>query len=313
MSVPLVRLLLCVYSVCVIVCLPCRQVNIATQCVMANRINDVNVVMALFKEAAEDYGDSGKNSIAPYLLHGLRVMVDNIFERQDNSIKDLKEDYEKQLDDKQKVIDDKLQVIDDLNCKIIEQGFENDALGQYNRLENIKIHGVEYKGNESVVEITKEIGKYSGVKIEDGDISCGHRLMSKSELDKRAASTNKSDKIPQLIVRFNRRDVKDKLLTACKNIQYNVECPQYLKNVRIYEDVTPLRSRIMYHLRQKDDKKAFKFVWSRGGRIYVRTHEEAAANPQPKPHLINNPYDMLKVGFTKSEVDAIIKGNSNNH
>ena len=212
---------------------------------MSNRINDVNHVMALFKEAAEDYGDAGKNTIAPYLLHGLRVMVDNIFERQDNIFKDLKEDYEKQLDDKQKVIDDKLQVIDKLNCKIIEQGFENDALGQYNRLENIKIHGVEYKGNESVVEITKEIGKYSGIKIEDGDISCGHRLMSKSELDKREASTNKNDKIPQLIVRFNCRDVKDKLLTACKNIQYNVECQQYLKNVKIYEDVTPLRSRIM--------------------------------------------------------------------
>ena len=69
----------------------------------------------------------------------------------------------------------------------------------------------------------------------------------------------------------------------------------------------------MYHLRQKDDKKAFKFVWSRGGRIYARTHEEAVANPQPKPHLINNPYDLLKVGFIKSEVEAIIKGNSNNH
>ena len=64
------------------------------------------------------------------------AQVENFFERQDNNIKDLKEDYEKQLDSKQKVIDEKLQVIDDLNSKIIEQGFENDALGQYNRLEN---------------------------------------------------------------------------------------------------------------------------------------------------------------------------------
>ena len=32
-----------------------------------------------------------------------------------------------------------------------------------------------------------------------------------------------------------------------------------------------------------------------------------------KKHLINNPYDLLKVGFIKSEVEAIIKGNSNNH
>ena len=200
---------------------------------MSDRVNDVNHVMALFKEAAEDYGDSGKNTIAPYLLHGLRVMVDNIFERQDNIIKDMKEDYERQLGDKQNVIDEKLEVIDELKDEIKQQQFENDALAQYNRLENIKIHGVEYKGSESIVEITKEIGKYSGVKIEDSDISCGHRLMSKLELDKRAASNNKSEKIPQIIVRFNRRDVKDKLLTACKNIQYNVECPPNLKKCKV--------------------------------------------------------------------------------
>ncbi len=46
----------------------------------------------------------------------------------------------------------------------------------------------------------------------------------------------------------------------------------------------------MYNLRQKDDKKAFKFVWSRGGRIYARTHEEAAAEPQPKPHIIKKSF-----------------------
>ena len=67
----------------------------------------------------------------------------------------------------------------------------------------------------------------------------------------------------------------------------------------------------MYQLRQKDDKKAFKFVWSRGGRIYARTHEEAAADPQPKPRIINNPYDLLNVGFTNADIEAIIKGNIN--
>ena len=111
-------------------------------------------------------------------------------------------------------------------------------MAQYNRRENIKIHGIEYRNEESVVEITKDIGKCAGIKIEDSDISCGHRLMSKTELEKRAASSNKSDKIPQLIVRFNRRDLKDKLLTASKNIQFNPECPTYLKNVKIQQRLT---------------------------------------------------------------------------
>ena len=41
------------------------------------------------------------------------------------------------------------------------------------------------------------------------------------------------------------------------------------------------------------------------------THEEAAADPQQKPHIINNPYDWLDVGFTNADIEAIIKGNIN--
>ena len=136
--------------------------------------------------------------------------------------------------------------------------------------------------------------------------------MSKEELEKRAVTPQRNDQAQPIIVRMNRRDLKDKLLAACKNIQFNVQCPDYLKGVRTYEDVTPLHSRIMYQLRQRDEKKAFKYVWSKGGRIFCRTHEEAEADPQPKPHIINNPDDLLKVGFSKTEIDAIIKGNHNN-
>ena len=80
----------------------------------------------------------------------------------------------------------------------------------------------------------------------------------------------------------------------------------------MYEDVTPLCSRMMYQLRQRDNKKAFKYVWSKGGRIFVRTHEEAEAEPQPRPHVINTPDDLLKVGFSVAEVETIINGNHNN-
>ena len=286
---------------------------------MSDIATDVNMILALFEKAAEDHGsgqnDKGKPDIPPYLIPALRVMLTNIFEREDNAKTEMKDQFKRELDAKQDEIDklkkDKQEEIDNLKKSIRLCKFENDANAQYSRSENLKIHGIEYKGNESVTQITKDIGRYTGVKIEDSDISCGHRLMSKQELDKRAASANKSDKIPQIIIRFSRRDIKDKLLAAQKNLQFNADCPGYLKSARLYEDVTPLRSRIMYNLRNKDDKKAFKYVWSRGLRIFARTHEEAAMEPQPKPHVINNPDDLLKIGFSETEIEAIINGDNN--
>ena len=77
----------------------------------------------------------------------------------------------------------------------------------------------------------------------------------------------------------------------------------------MYEDVTPLRSRIMYQLRQRNDKQAFKFVWSKAGRIYARTPEEAALprDQQQKPLIINTPDDLTKAGFSEAEIEDIIK------
>ena len=76
----------------------------------------------------------------------------------------------------------------------------------------------------------------------------------------------------------------------------------------MYEDVTPLRSRMMFHLRQRNDKQAFRYVWSKGGRIYARTTEDAALprEQQPRPIVINTPEDMEKAGFSKEEIAVIV-------
>ena len=299
------RLLRCLFTSVYLCLLVPPGTNLSLHNNMSDIATDVNCIMALFKEAAVEHDSSqGKPDIPEYMYYAMKVMLTNILEREDNAKKEMKEDYTKKLNEKQNQIDT-------LKAKYRKCLFEIDAQAQYNRSENLKIHGIEYKSTESVNEITKDIAKYTGVKIEEGDISCGHRLMSKHELEKRAASTNKSNKIPQVIMRFNRRDIKDKLLASSKNLQFNVECPEYLKSARLYEDVTPLRSRIMYQLRNKDDKKAFKYVWSRGLRIFARTHEQAAMTPQPKPYIINNPDDLLKLGFSEDEVDAIIEGDNN--
>ena len=132
--------------------------------------------------------------------------------------------------------------------------------------------------------------------------------MSKDAMDSQINPSNRDTKIPVIIARVNRRDLKTKLLEAKKTITANVNCPNHLKNALIYEDVTPLRSRIMYHLRQRGNKLAYRYVWSKGGRIYARTPEEAAlpCDQQQRPHIVNTPDDLEKLGFTKKEVSDII-------
>ena len=83
----------------------------------------------------------------------------------------------------------------------------------------------------------------------------------------------------------------------------------------IFDDVTPLRSRILCSLRNKQDnenKKVYKFVWTKDGRIYARTEEESQRRnssgelDQPKPHIINKPQDLAKLGWTLREINDII-------
>ena len=80
-------------------------------------------------------------------------------------------------------------------------------------------------------------------------------------------------------------------------------------NIAIYEDVTPLKSRIIYALRNRknsDGGKIYRFVWSREGRIFCRTESESQESPQPPPHIVNGPQDLEKLGWSELEIEDII-------
>ena len=80
-------------------------------------------------------------------------------------------------------------------------------------------------------------------------------------------------------------------------------------NAAIYEDVTPTRSRIMFELRNKkddDNNRVFKYVWSKDGRIFIRTEDEAKQSPMPKPRSLQRPEDLKKYGWTDQEIENII-------
>ena len=113
------------------------------------------------------------------------------------------------------------------------------------------------------------------------------------------------------MVRFERGYTRTKVFEFRKQTTAKPNCPY--PNVAIYEDVTPLRSRILYALRNRKEtvdqsKKKYRYVWSKNGRIFALTEQEATADPlnRPKPHVVNCPKDLDKLGFTGKEIEDII-------
>ncbi|CAL4239697.1 unnamed protein product, partial [Meganyctiphanes norvegica] len=105
-----------------------------------------------------------------------------------------------------------------------EMLYQQDALSQYNRRDSIKLFGIPHDKEEDINKIVKDVAKHLGVELEDKDISNNELYEAKRIL--------------------------------CTNT-----CTKY-SNLAIYEDITPLRNRILYNLRHKKDSvDNKKFNW----------------------------------------------------
>ena len=119
-----------------------------------------------------------------------------------------------------KKLKEKEEIISKLEKKVNDNFNNIDAQAQYNRSENIKIHGIPYKKDEDTNQIVKDVAKFCGVEIKDQDLSTSHRLMSKDEINAQINPSNSDTKIPVIIARVNMRDLKNKLTI---NVDMNVD------------------------------------------------------------------------------------------
>ena len=221
---------------------------------------------------------------------------------QDKEICELKqnnEDLTSKVSTLTKDNENKDKTITELRNETSELKHQADSSSQYNRRDNFKITGVVVKADENLVEIVKSVTKHIGREIKEEEISDLHRLPASE------------GSIPGIICRVNRRTVKHEILNKKKHLRTSPHS-QY-PNVGIYEDLTPLRSRMLYALRNRkkeDGSNAYKFTWSREGKIFCRTEEQTkATGPEqklPRPGVVNKPNDLLKLGFTEQQVQDII-------
>ena len=51
----------------------------------------------------------------------------------------------------------------------------------------------------------------------------------------------------------------------------------------------------------------FRYVWSRDGKIFIRTKEELAMETMPRPRALQRPEELKKLGWTDEEIKKIIE------
>ena len=190
-------------------------------------------------DTAAATADDGPREVPPYILACLKALANNLMEREDNKRQELKaelrDEFQVKLDEKDAKITVLESTITDLTKKVRQNLFNIDSQAQYVRSENIKIHGIQYEKGEDTNEIVKNVFKYCGVSITDNDISISHRLMSKEKMDSQITPANRDTKIPAIIARVTRRDLKTKILEAKKTITTNTECPDKLRKAMIID------------------------------------------------------------------------------
>ena len=173
-----------------------------------------------------------------------------------------------QLNDKSELIASLQDEVSHLKSTISKLEGRIDDADAYERRDTLIIAGegvpVVTVG-ESCTSIVGDLIKHKlKINVAPGDISTAHRLGKKpvnQQLDKR-----------NLIVKLCPRDLKRDILTACRNLK---------PNLYINESLTPVRSTIMYVLRNAK-KKSNRLVGcsSMDGRIFawIKRDEEAGAN-----------------------------------
>ena len=155
-----------------------------------------------------------------------------------NEIRDLKSELAQNKKELKDIKMENAKLKQALNVNI----FSTDAIDQYGRRTNIRIHGVPKNTTEKDdgEEIVKEIAMELGIKLQDWDVQRAHRLGRK-----RPNSTRKPRPIN---ARFLNHKTRTHILKEKSKLKKISKIPQYIPNRRsnpLANETVPLRKRTM--------------------------------------------------------------------
>lgn len=132
-------------------------------------------------------------------------------------------------------------------------------------LNDIEIAGVPENSGENVVHLTSLIIKKIGIDINENDVVSADRKGPKRDGDRHRHRSIK--------VRLARRALRDDILRAAR-VRRGADTSGVLdgKPQRIYinEHLTRTNRLLFYQAREEGRSRNWRFIWTRGGRIYAR-------------------------------------------
>lgn len=155
---------------------------------------------------------------------------------------------------------------DTLKKKVLQLEDELDEAQQYSRRNCVEIHGLDVEGGD-VLKAVKDVGQALGMCIEDSMVDACHTLGKRSD----AAGP------PAIIVKFVRRlDAEDMLAKrrvkrqlSTRHLNKNTDTPIYIN-----ESLTQKRRILLSRARAAKKEKNFKWVWVRGGKVFMRKEDD---------------------------------------
>lgn len=147
---------------------------------------------------------------------------------------------------------------------------------QYSRANNLELQNVPEHKSENLFSVVKQIARITDCKIEDTEIQTCTRI----------AKLNNDSKRPRsIVIKFNTQRSRDSFLASA--LKFNKKAKSTTdklntshlglggdkKPVFVVEHLSPAQKSLHAEARTKAKELGYRFVWVRGGRIYMRKTE----------------------------------------
>lgn len=183
-------------------------------------------------------------------------------------ILDLKENYRAKTESMRDRIDEMQERSLDMENELNNQYYRMVEIEQYNRRNNIEIHGVTYRDEEDCELIVKKIVENLELEIGEEDIEAAHRLKS-----------NKDEK-GNIIVKFSNRKIRDKVMENKRKCSITNKMIDIIgegedRKIFLNENLCYEKKRLFNEALRKKRELEWKFIWTVNGNIKMKKDENS--------------------------------------